>query len=479
MMKAYNPDWLDALEIKKMAGQWRKRGWIPEDQYEKINQGHPAPFYTPNVFVRIGLFLFTCFLTLCAVGLASLVFSSVLDSGQEVAAGVLSILYGGGTLMALEYFISTKHHYRSGIDDALLYFTLILFIGGISLIVSAIFKEDPIGYFILAFPFLLFAGIRYADRLVAVLTCSCLLGIAGIFCIQYSWGRLLVPFVIMLLSGLLYYYTYAQRNRAERRYWAKCFLVLEFLLLLTFYLSGNYWVVREGNAVLNEAGTYREFVNPEIDSLEKRRNQIDNEITHLREENEAYRNDTLNLTENQLRAADNDAKIEELYLQMSNLYDQISAIRSAEKERIEAEGVPFAWLFYGFTFLIPLLYLIFALRRRDRVMLWAGMLTAVLAVFSYKYYHHVLPTETAVTLAGALLLALAYLSIRLLKQPGAAARYGLTYLNEEEVSKEGPLNAEALLVSEGLGHSVQQPQPEPGFEFGGGDFGGGGAGSKY
>lgn len=69
-----------------------------------------------------------------------------------------------------------------------------------------------------------------------------------------------------------------------------------------------------------------------------------------------------------------------------------------------------------------------------------------------------------------------FFSIRFLKKPLAAERYGLTYLSEEEAAQDQALNAEAAILSNNLGH---QPQPEPGLEFGGGDFGGGGAGDKY
>ncbi|MES2734445.1 MAG: hypothetical protein V4714_22045, partial [Bacteroidota bacterium] len=157
-MKAYQPDWLDALDIKELTSRWRKKWWLSEEQYQVIAARYPSAFYTPNLFIRIGLFVFTAFLTTCAISLTSLLFSSLLDSSHtESVIGILSLLYGVGTLLALEFFIRTKHHYRSGIDDALLYFTLALFIGGLGFLFSPVLKESFVGYALLALPVLVAA----------------------------------------------------------------------------------------------------------------------------------------------------------------------------------------------------------------------------------------------------------------------------------------------------------------------------------
>jgi len=72
---------------------------------------------------------------------------------------------------------------------------------------------------------------------------------------------------------------------------------------------------------------------------------------------------------------------------MNALDDKITEIRTeiqrAEMDKQIAVGMKFSWLFYAFTFVVPLVYLITALRRRDRTMLWVGMGTTVLAVLTY------------------------------------------------------------------------------------------------
>ena len=474
-VKAYRTEWLDALEIHQLAGRWRNKKWVGTEQHRQIETHFPAPFYTPQFFVRLGLFLFTAFLTLCAIGLASFIFYSSWTEASEESAGVLALLYGVGTGLVLEYFIGTKHHYRSGIDDALLYFTLALLIAGLSLLFSSWLREEPLGYCLLAFPVLLAGSIRYADRLVAVLTASCLLAIVALFCVRFEWGRILLPFILMGVSASVYYFLKRQLKIVERRYWAPCFRVVEGLVLLTFYLSGNYYVVREGNAVLNET-SFQEYTNPQIEAIEQQRNDLQAEILRLQGRNEALRTESVSTSQNEALISANEQRMSENYDKMGALYDGITEIRVAERDKHAAAGVKFAWLFYAFTFLVPFLFLLTALRNRDRLMLRIGMGTAVLAVLTYRYYHSLLPAEIALTLAGAFLISLAYFSIRFLKTPLAAERYGLTYLDGNEAEQDEALNAEAALLSHNLGHT---DQPEPGVEFGGGDFGGGGAGNRY
>ncbi len=199
------------------------------------------------------------------------------------------------------------------------------------------------------------------------------------------------------------------------------------------------------------------------------------EIQGLEDKNTAYRADTLHLPEHETEILANSDKVTDLYTQREALQNQINDLRIAEREKQAASSVPFAWFFYAFTFLVPLTYLILALRRRDRPMLWLGMLTTLLAVLTYKFYYSVAPVGVTLTLSGSLLILFAYFSIRYLKTPQAATRYRLTYQEGED--EDGPLNAEALLIAQTFGKS--SPQPAPGLEFGGGDFGGGGAGNGY
>ncbi|OGX90744.1 hypothetical protein [Hymenobacter coccineus] len=135
-----------------------------------------------------------------------------------------------------------------------------------------------------------------------------------------------------------------------------------------------------------------------------------------------------------------------------------------------APQIPFAPLFYAFTALIPLAYLYYGLRRHDRLVLVMGLLAVTFSVFTLRYYRTLLPPAVAATLAGALLLAVAAAALRYLRTP----RHGLTAAPYEEAT---PLfNLESLVVAQ---YNVPGHAPAAGFEFGGGDSGGGGATGQF
>src|SRR4051812_40086429 len=80
------------------------------------NSAFPEGTYSPNVMIRIGLFLLTCIITSFAAGLLTLIFSAsnVVESpGWLLFLAILAYI-------ALEVVVQTRQHYQSGVDDALL-----------------------------------------------------------------------------------------------------------------------------------------------------------------------------------------------------------------------------------------------------------------------------------------------------------------------------------------------------------------------
>lgn len=203
---------------------------------------------------------------------------------------------------------------------------------------------------------------------------------------QFKLGTALLPFGIMLLSCGLFFLN----RKRELDYYADCQILLEALCLIAFYAGGNYYVVREGNALLNNLGT------------------------------------------------------------------------------ASAPQIPFALLFYMFTFAIPTLYIIAGLRTKNRLMLIIGLFAAAFSGFTYKYYFGFLSLEVASLLVGTALILFAVWAIQFLK----TSKWGVT---DEKDGARKLANLEAFLVAQQLG----QTPAEKGFEFGGGDFGGGGAQSGY
>lgn len=136
------------------------------------------------------------------------------------------------------------------------------------------------------------------------------------------------------------------------------------------------------------------------------------------------------------------------------------------------QDIPFSYFFYAFTFLVPLLYLYFSLVKKDRIMLWISIATLAFAIYSFRYYHHLLPLEVGLTCGGLILFIFTYLLIKKLEH----RKMGITFETDKFDNVELLENLETLISSS---QTSIKPQHTDGVKFGGGDFGGGGSGSDY
>lgn len=136
--------------------------------------------------------------------------------------------------------------------------------------------------------------------------------------------------------------------------------------------------------------------------------------------------------------------------------------------------IPFAFFFYAFTFIVPALYLVQALKTKDRIMLWLSFLAIAFSIYTVRFYHSVLPIEVALTLGGVVLFAIAYFSIRKLKEKES----GLTFKPDRINHSDSLLNAEALVVASTFGMKPEVKTDSP-MEFGGGGFSGGGSDGSF
>ncbi|MFB9080884.1 hypothetical protein ACFFLS_22315 [Flavobacterium procerum] len=137
--------------------------------------------------------------------------------------------------------------------------------------------------------------------------------------------------------------------------------------------------------------------------------------------------------------------------------------------------IPFAFFFYAFTFIVPAVYLVQALRAKDRIMLWISFLAIGFSIYTIRYYYSVLPIEVALTLGGLVLFTIAYFSIIKLKEKES----GLTFKPDRINHSDTILNAEALVVASTFGMKPEaKPQDSP-MEFGGGGFSGGGSSESF
>lgn len=136
--------------------------------------------------------------------------------------------------------------------------------------------------------------------------------------------------------------------------------------------------------------------------------------------------------------------------------------------------IPFAWFFYAFTWIVPVLYILFGLKLKERVLLWIGLLSFGFSFYTIRHYHEVLPIEIALTLGGLLLFAIAYFSIKKWKDQTT----GITFQPDRFINSSDFINTEALILTSQFGLKPETTIESP-MEFGGGDFSGGGSSGSF
>lgn len=128
------------------------------------------------------------------------------------------------------------------------------------------------------------------------------------------------------------------------------------------------------------------------------------------------------------------------------------------------------WGFWIFTFLMPLLYIVYGVIKKSLLHLRTGFVLVALAVFTYRYYYTFLPLETMMLLAGLFLVATGYFFIKWL-QP---ARYG--YSSESTFIRPAWNNAEAVIIGATMGGVSKTADNHL---MDGGSGGGAGASGEY
>jgi hypothetical protein len=159
------------------------------------------------------------------------------------------------------------------------------------------------------------------------------------------------------------------------------------------------------------------------------------------------------------------------YLSCNYLVVRELSVSLLGNEVLPGQDIPFAIFFYAFTFIVPVVYLVQALKTRDRIMLWISFLAIGFSIYTIRFYYSVLPIEVALTIGGLVLFAIAYFSIKKLKDN----EVGLTFKPDRINNPNALLNAEALIVASTFGMKPEAKVPGSPMDFGGGGFSGGGS----
>lgn len=244
-MIAYKEKSLDQLVINEECEKALKRQLITAEEYGAIKAAHKSQLYSPNMFIRIGLFVLTVVIVFMSCGLLFLFAGNSLDN--ETAFFVITLFYGIFIYAALEWMIKRNRHYRSGVDDALLWLSLIFVISDISIY----FDLTPLQISTFIFVLSLAAAIRFANSVMSAIMFGSFISI--IFFAVTPLGTIaktILPFLVMLISFGIYLVTLNVKHAPSLRHYKYCFKMLEVLALVTMYVSVNYLVVRELSVIM-------------------------------------------------------------------------------------------------------------------------------------------------------------------------------------------------------------------------------------
>lgn len=381
-MIAYNRVWLNNLYIRDQADEALREACIEKQEWESIYLSYPVEFYSPNTIIRIGLFLLTTIILFFSFGLFVLLFSS----SVETAIGALAIFFGLVSFGLLEFLVKEKKHYRSGVDDALLWLGAIAIFGGTSFSLNAGGLVNCILMFIIA----LYGAFRFADILMSIAVYLALPGMLFFLTMKMgSAAKLILPFLAMGLSAFLYKIVGRLRRSRQTIAYGECLRAVSITALMSFYASGNYYIVRELSDLLLEGSA--------------------------------------------------------------------------------AGGQPIftLWFFWSFTIFVPFLYVAAGIFRKDLVLLRVGLLLVAAMVVTVRQFYYLAAVEWLMTIAGASMVLLAFVTNRYLRTP----KKGFANLSPSPVDKQDQLSARSVVVAETVPSSPGPEVPR----FGGGSFGGGGA----
>lgn len=235
-MIAYNTEWLSHLINREKVNVAFEEGCLSKEESASIFMKYKVGFYTPNIFIRTGLFILTIIIIVFCFALMALMFSGLIEN----IITPFSFCFSMGCFVMLEYVIRVKKHYRSGIDDGLLWGASLVMFLGISLPQGTGGMVNCVIICLIT----LIAAIRYTDRLMAALLYLALMGfLFYAFVDGGSFSRIGLPFIIMSASFICY--VAVSRSKKNLVHYKSCFMMMEVVSLVGIYAGGNYFAVRE------------------------------------------------------------------------------------------------------------------------------------------------------------------------------------------------------------------------------------------
>jgi hypothetical protein len=392
-MKAYKMEEVTKAVLIKEARLLVKMGLMSQEYWEQLKNTHTILNQNSRWYFRILFFLLGSLLVGLTIGFLAL----ILFLGNSVHQGdiVLCILSLIGSVAAAELIASMKY-YAHGLSDA-----FILSIQMMSFITLFTFMDNMGSHhFWIAFFGLsttsFYCYMRFIHSMSLLISVVALIATIILLFIQLGTiATLLLPFVLMLMSGGLFYGAKTLGQKTTNLLLSKDLYVVYYLSFVLFYLASNYYLIRETSNEILSSG----------DAMNK--------------------------------------------------------------------DIPFSYFFQACSYILPIGYMALGLWCRDRIIIWIGVLVGIIAVFTFRYYHHLLPTEIVLTLSGSILLVASLYLIKKLKYN----TYGFTFKKDPTLDNFSAIELEVLQAA--LKNINSTIQPHSSTEFNNGTSSGGGASGNF
>lgn len=383
-MVVYDKVALANLELVEQSGRLKRGGFITEEQQVVIKKELPAFKRQSNFLVRLGFLLLGSFLYLSICGALSVLGLTSENLFFSISCYLFALVGFGGA-----EFFARQNYFGHGLDDAFVLGAILNV--GLAVGITTDGAELLVAGCLAIAAFVLYKRYLHLGALAIFCIASTAVLFYGLFELG-EVGKTILPFAALVLAAVFYWYTKKLLAHLTQAYYYKGILLANTYCLILFYLSCNYYVVRELSVAL-----------------------LGNEI-------------------------------------------------------LPGTDIPFAWFFYAFTVVVPLVYLVQALKTKDRILLWVSFLAIAFSIYTIRFYYALLPIEIALTVGGLLLFALSFFAIKKLKNKET----GITFQPDRGTS-DTLIHAEALVVASAFGVKPEStPQSSP-IDFGGGGFSGGGS----
>lgn len=241
-MTAYNTIDIHNKLVRENAAEALHYGLIDDATYTHVIEASPVKLYIPNYFIRIGLGILTVIAGLFSCFLLGLLF----DLSRPVGSGVFLFFMAALSYTALELFVNSKKYHNAGIDNALQLLTIILLLSGCWVISISDSSLLSTGVCFIVCSWMCY---RFIDAFTSMMAYLFFFLYVYFLYIQVAGSAVAgAPFLMMAVSAGVYFLINSVSRSNKWLHHKYCTECIKLFAVVTFYISGNYFVVSEVNS---------------------------------------------------------------------------------------------------------------------------------------------------------------------------------------------------------------------------------------